>query len=141
MQVVTNGTHHHFAGVEPHAHAQLQATGTAHLVGVCVHGRLHGQSRIAGAQGVVLMGNGSTEQGHNAIAQHLVHRALEAVHRVHHVVQRRVEELLGGFGVETANQLGRVFEVGKQHGHLLALACQGAFGCQDLLGQIGGVCR
>ena len=85
---------------------------------------------------MVLVGNGSAKQGHNAIAQHLVDGTLEAVHGVHHVVQSRVEELLGGFGVETANQLGRVFEVGKQHRHLLALAFQGVPGSQDLLGEM-----
>ena len=136
MQVVANGAHHHFPGVQADAHTQLQATGAAHFLGIRLHGRLHGQGGIAGAQGVVLVGDRGAKQGHNAIAQHLVHRALEAVHRVHHVVQSRVEELLGGFGVETANQLGRVFEVGKQHRHLLALAFQGVPGSQDLLGEM-----
>jgi hypothetical protein len=82
------------------------------------------------------VGNGGAKQGHNAIAQYLVHRALEAMHGVHHVVDGGVEELLGSFGVETANQLGRVLEVGKQHCNLLALACQGVPGSQDLFGQM-----
>ena len=34
-----------------------------------------------------------------------------------------------------------VFEVGKQHGDLLALAFQGAAGGEDLLGEIGRACR
>ena len=138
VQVVANGAHHHFAGVQADAHTQFQATGAADVVGVGAHGGLHRQGGIAGAQGVVLVGNGGTEQGHNAIAEHLVHRALEAVHGVHHAVQRRVEELLGGFGVEAANQLGGVFEIGKQHRHLLALACQGTAGGENLLGQMPG---
>ena len=52
-------------------------------------------------------------------------------------VQGRVEERLGRFGVEVADQLRRALEVGKQHGDLLALAFQGAFGGEDLLRQIG----
>ena len=48
----------------------------------------------------------------------------------------RVEELLGGFGVQTADQLCGVFEVGKQHRHLLALAFQGVPGNRDLLGEM-----
>ena len=71
---------------------------------------------------MVLMGNGRTEQGHDAVAQHLVHRTLKAVYGVHHVVQSRVEELLGGFGVKIADEFGGVLEVGKQHCDLLALA-------------------
>ena len=59
------------------------------------------------------------------------------MHAVHHAVQRRVEELLGGFRVETANQFGGIFQVGKQHGDLLALAFQGAFGREDLVREIG----
>ena len=69
--------------------------------------------------------------------EHLVDGALEAVHGVHHELQGRIEELLGGFGIEVADQLGGAFEVGKQHRHLLALAFQGTAGRQDLLGEIG----
>ncbi len=115
----------------------LQAMGAPHLLGIAPQRGLHGQGRVTGAQGVVFMGNGRAKQGHDAIAQHLVHRALIAVHGVHHVVQGRVQELLGRFGVEVADQLGGAFEVGKQHGDLLALAFQGAAGGEDFLGEIG----
>ena len=49
----------------------------------------------------------------------------------------RIEEALGVFGVEVANQLDRAFQVGKQHGDLLALAFQGTAGGEDFLRQIG----
>jgi hypothetical protein len=52
-------------------------------------------------------------------------------------VDGRVEELLGGFGVEPANQLGRIFQVGEQHGDLLAFAFQRAAGGEDFLCEIG----
>jgi hypothetical protein len=74
------------------------------------------------------MGNGSAKEGHDAVAQHLVHRAFKAVYGVHHAVDGRVQKLLGGFRVEVFDQLGRVFDVGKQHGHLLAFAFQGSAG-------------
>ena len=86
---------------------------------------------------MVFVGNGGAKQGHNAVAEHLVHRALEAVHGVHHAVQGRIEELLGGFGIEAADEFGGVFEVGKEHRDLLALAFQGGAGGQDLLGEMG----
>ena len=138
MQVVANRPHHHFPRVETHAHAQLQAPCAAHLLSIGLHGRLHGQGGIAGPQGVIFMGNGGAKERHDAIAEHLVHRALVAVHGVHHALEGRVEELLGVFGIETADQLHRVFEVGKQHRDLLAFAFQGTTGGEDLLGQIGG---
>ena len=102
VQVVANGPHHHLAGVEPDADLQRQAVRAAHLLGVAAHGGLHGQGGVAGAHGVVFVGKRRPEQGHDAIAQHLVHRALVAVHGVHHALQRRVEELLGVFRIAVA---------------------------------------
>ena len=103
-----------------------------------LHCRLHGQGGVAGAQGVVFVGNGRTEQRHNAIAEHLIDGALEAVYGVHHVVEGRIEELLGGFGIEAPDQFRRVFEVGKQHRDLLALAFEGTAGGEDFLRQMPG---
>ena len=89
MQVIADGAHHHFPGVEPHAHAQLQAPGAAYVFGIGAHRGLHGKGGVAGAQRVVFVGNGGAEQRHNAVAEHLVDGALEAVHGVHHVVDAR----------------------------------------------------
>jgi hypothetical protein len=58
------------------------------------------------------------------------------VHGVHHALQGRIEEVLGGFRVEVADQLGGAFEVGKEHGDLFAFACQGGTGGEDFLGEI-----
>jgi hypothetical protein len=69
-------------------------------------------------------------------AQYLVHRTLEAVHGVHHQVQRRVEEPPGLLRVEVPDQVGRAFEVGKQHRDLLALAFQGVLASTDLIGEV-----
>jgi len=60
------------------------------------------------------------------------------VHGVHHALQGRIEEGLAGFGIEVTDQLGIPFEVGKQHGDLLALALQGTAGRENFLGEIGG---
>jgi hypothetical protein len=128
MQVVANRPHHHLPRVEADAHAQFQAAAAAHLLSIGLHGSLHGQGGIAGTQGVVLVGNGSTKQGHNTVAEHLIHRALEAVHGGHHALQGRVEELLRSFGIEAADEFGGVFQVGKEHRHLLAFAFQGGAG-------------
>ena len=125
VQIVANGAYHDFSGVEPHAHPQLQAMGAAHLLGRSAHGGLHGEGRVAGAQGVVFVGNRGPEQRHDAVAEHLVDGALEAVHGVHHQVESRIEELLGGFGIEAPDEFRRVFEIGKEHRDQLAFAFQG----------------
>jgi hypothetical protein len=122
MQIIANGPHHHLTGVEAHPQAQGHAVRAPHLIGIVAQCRLHGQGGVAGTQGVILMGNGGPKERHDAIPKHLIHRALEAVHRVHHAVDGRIEELLGRFWVEVFDQLGGVFEVSKQDGDLLAFA-------------------
>jgi hypothetical protein len=87
---------------------------------------------------VIFMGQGRAKQGHDAVSQHLVHRALIAMHGIHHALQGWIKKPLGGFRVEIANQFRRAFEVREQHRDLLALAFQGAFGEQDLLDEICG---
>jgi hypothetical protein len=52
-------------------------------------------------------------------------------------VQGGIQELLSGFGVEVVDELQRVFEICKEHGHLLALAFQGSARGADLLGERG----
>jgi hypothetical protein len=43
-------------------------------------------------------------------------------------------KLLGGFGIEAADEFGGVFEVDKQHRDLFAFAFQGQAGGQNLFG-------
>src|SRR4029450_12485862 len=68
MQVVANHPYHHLPGVEAHTHAQFRAAAAMHLLGIGLHGYLHSQGGIAGAQGMVRVGNRSAKQGHNAVA-------------------------------------------------------------------------
>ena len=89
-------------------------------VRIGLHGGLHRQGSVTGAQGVVLMRHRGTKQRHDAVAQYLVHRPFKAVYGVYHNVNRRVEELLSDFGVEVQDQLGRVFDISKQDRDLLA---------------------
>ena len=51
VQIVTNGPHHHFSGVQSHPDTHLDAVGAAHRLGILAHGRLHGQGGVAGAAG------------------------------------------------------------------------------------------
>ena len=112
--------------------------GAAHLVGIAAQGVLHGQGGITGAYGVVFVGQRCPKQRHNAVAQHLVHRALVAVHGLHHGVQGRVQDGPGLFRVEVADQLRRALEVGKQHRDLLALPFKRGLGGEDFFGEIRG---
>jgi len=138
VQVVANGAHHHLARVEAHADLHLHAVPAAQLRTVAPQGVLHGERSVTGTHGVVLMGHGGPKQGHDAIAEHLIHRAFEAVYGVHHKMEGGIEELLGGFGIEPPDEFGGVFEIGKQDGHLFALPFQGTAGHENLFCEIGG---
>ena len=102
--------------------------GALHRVAVAGHGLLHAQRRVAGAHGMIFMGNGRAEEGHNAIAHHLVDGALVAVHGLDHALQDRVQQLAGLLGVALGQQLHGALQVGKQHGDLLAFAFERAAG-------------
>src|SRR5215475_2613705 len=77
------------------------------------------------------------KQGHDAVAQDLIHRPFVAMHGLHHVLQGRIEELLGGFWIKVTDQFSGAFEVSEQHRDLLAFAFEGASGGEDFLGKIG----
>jgi hypothetical protein len=58
----------------------------------------------------------------------------------HHNVNGRVKEFLSIFRVEVSDEFSGVFDVGKQHGDLLAFTFQGTARGEDFLGEIlGGV--
>ena len=98
MQIVADGAHHHFTGVEADTALEGQPWARRTSCGIPAKRRLHGQRRITGPGGMIFMGYRSPKESHDAVAQHLVDRAVVAVHRVHHGLQGRVEELLDGFG-------------------------------------------
>ena len=136
MEVVADGPHHHLPGVEADPDLHLDPMPAAHLLAVAADGLLHGQCGIAGAHRMIFVRDRRPKQGHDAIAHDLVHGPLVAVHRGHHPLQHRVEELARFFGVTVGQQLHRAFEIGKQHRDLLALAFEGAAGGEDFLGEI-----
>ena len=91
---------------------------------------------------MVFMGKRRAEQGKDAIAQHLRHIALIAMHRVHHQLQGRINNRPRLFWVQSFNQRRRAFEIGKQGGDGFALAVGSSarfqrrlFGA-DALGQV-----
>ena len=83
---------------------------------------------------MVLVGQGGAEERHDPIAHDLVDGALVAMHRLHHALEDRVQELARLLRVPIAEQFEGALDVGKQHRHLLALPLEGVAGCEDLLG-------
>src|SRR5262245_40598493 len=87
---------------------------------------------------MVFVGNGGTKQGHDAVTEHLVDGALEAVHRVHHQMDSRIEELLRSLGIEPTDEFGRVLEISKEDRDLLAFTGETTAGGQDFLREVWG---
>jgi hypothetical protein len=56
--------------------------------------------------------------------------------RGHHLLQHRVEELARLLGIAVGQQLHGAFQVGEQHGDLLAFTFEGGLRGEDFLGQI-----
>jgi hypothetical protein len=108
-----------------------------HLGSVLLHRSLHGQGGIAGPHRMVFMRQGRAKQRHDAVTHDLVHGALKAVHGFHHALQHRIEELAGLLRVAVSQQFHGAFEVGKEHGHELALAFQRRARGEDFLCEIG----
>jgi hypothetical protein len=136
MEIAADSTDHDVSSIQPDADLHGHAMAALHLGGVLLHRGLHGQGGIAGPHRMVLMRQGRTKQRHDAITHDLVHGAFVAMHGVHHALQHRIEELAGLLRVTVRQQLHRAFQIGKEHGHLLALAFQGAAGGEDFLREI-----
>ena len=56
---------------------------------------------------MVFMSQRRAEEGHDAVAQHLVHRAFVVMDRVHHALNHRVEEPPGLLRILVGQELER----------------------------------
>ena len=139
VEIAADGAHDDLAGIQPDADLQVHAVGIEDALGMALHPLLHAQRRVAGAHGVILVGEGRAEQRHDPVAHHLVDGALVVVDGLHHVLEDRVEELARLLGIAVGEQLHRALEVGEQHRHLLALAFECRLGGQDLSARCLGV--
>ena len=82
----------------------------------------HPQRRVAGAPGVVLVGDRGAEDGHDPVAGEFVDGALEAAHVVGEDREEALHDLAPLLGVVLLGKVHRALDVGEEHGDLLALA-------------------
>ena len=136
VQVITDSAHHDFTGVQPDPDVNGHAFGALHLGGIRLHRHLHGEYGIARPHSMILTRDRCPEQRHDAVPHDLVDRALVLMDGRHHALQHRVEEVAGLLRVAVGQQLHQGLQVGEQDGDLLALACQGGAGRENLFGQV-----
>src|SRR5437660_5453241 len=95
---------------------------------------------VAGPRRVVRVGQWRPEERHDPVPRHPVDRTLVAMDRLHHVIENRVQELVGLLGVALREQLHRTLHVGEEDRDLLPLALKCGPRRQDALRQmLGGV--
>jgi hypothetical protein len=89
---------------------------------------------------VVLVGQGRPEERHDPIPRQLADRTLVAMDRLYHVIENRVQELVGLLGIALREQLHRTLHVGEEDRDLLPLALKCGPRRQDAPRQmLGGV--
>jgi hypothetical protein len=138
VEIAADGAHDDLTRVQADADLDDRRVGAAHLVRVHFHALLHPERRVAGPHGVIFVGEGRAEEGHDPVAHDLVDGALVAVDGLHHPFEHGVEDLARLFGITVGEQLHRALEVGEEHGHLLAFAFQRGLRREDFLGEMLG---
>ena len=135
-QVRADRADHDLAGVETDPDRKLDPVAAAYLLGVATHAGLQVERGVAGPDPVILVGDRRSEQRHDPVPHHLVHRALVAVHRLHHAFDHGIEQLPRLLRIAVREQLHRRLEVGEEHGDLLALALESTPGREDLVCEV-----
>jgi hypothetical protein len=84
IEIITDGTHHDFAGVQTNSNLQAEFIRLPAIFTIPPHFLLHGQGCIAGTHGVILVGQWGAEKRHDPVTQHLVDGPFVSMNRVHH---------------------------------------------------------
>ena len=136
VQIIGDRADDHLPRIESNADLYWHAMRPLNLIAVAHHRLLHPECGVAGTDGVVLVGEGRAEEGHDAVAHHLIHCAFVAMHRFHHQLQDRIENLPRLFRVAVGHQFHRPPEVGEEDGHLLPFAFERRLRRQDAFGEV-----
>jgi hypothetical protein len=106
-EVVADLADDHRTRVKPHAYLELDATLGAELVAVRGERALEAEGRVDRAQGVILVGDGRAEQGHEAVAEKLIDCSFVAVDLAEHQLKGSVHEVVDVLGIELFGQRGK----------------------------------
>ena len=120
--VLADRADHDRAAVHADADLQVDALLAAQPLGVAPPAFLHPQRGEQRPLGVVFVGQRCAEQREDAVAHGLRHVALVAMDRVHHELERRVDDRARVFRVEVFDEGHRALDVGEQRGDRLAFA-------------------
>ena len=114
VEVVADGTHDDFARVEPDTDLHLGAVRPAEALGHARRALLHAKGRVGRAHRMGLVSQRRAEDGHDPIAEHLVHRPLVPVHRLHHQLEHGIESARASSGSRSARSSSEPFTSAKR---------------------------
>jgi hypothetical protein len=137
VHVVSDGPDDDFTGVQTDPDGEAQAALAPKLACVQPERFSEVEGRVARAMGVVLVGDGGAEEGHDPVAEELVDRPFEAVNAFREDLEEATEDSAPFFGVEVFGDVHGPLDVREHHGHLLALALEGRPRAEDLLDEVG----
>jgi hypothetical protein len=106
-QIIPDRSGHDLAGVQPDADGEVESAAAAQLGGEAGQLPQQPQGGMAGAGGVVLLGERGAEQRHQPIARELVHHTLEAVDPLAQDRQAAIHQPPPVLRVEPLGQLHR----------------------------------
>jgi hypothetical protein len=136
VEVAADRADDDLAGVEADADVHRHAERAMHALRVLADALLHAKRGVARSDRVLFVRDRRAEQRHDAVAHHLVDRALVVVHGFDHPLEHTVEQSARVLGVAVGEQLHRSLEVGEEHGDVLALALERVLRRADPLGQV-----
>src|SRR5215813_5917574 len=137
-EITADSAHNHLARVQSHANPDDRRMRTLRLSGIFRHALLHPERGIASPHRMVFVGEGSAEEGHDAVTHHLIDGSLVAMNGLHQPFEDGIENLASLLRVAIGEELHRALEVGEEHGDLLALALEPTLREEDLLREMLG---
>ena len=122
VKVAAHRAYHDLTRVQPDADLDVHAMGVTRVFRIALDQVLHPERRVAGPDGVILVGERGAEEGHDPVTHDLVHGTLVSVDGLHHPLEHGIEDVPGLLGIAIRDQLHRALQVREEHRHLLALA-------------------
>src|SRR5262249_22501637 len=124
------------ARVEAHPHGEIEPALAPHIVGQRTEVARQLERGRAGALGVILVGDRSAEERHDAVAGVLVDRPFVTVDAVRQDPEEAIEEAMPFLEIHALSELHRARDVGEEDGDQLALALERALLGEDLLDEV-----
>jgi hypothetical protein len=140
-EVPADGADDDEAGIDAHADPEGDVVPALDVLPERPETLLDRDRRADRSVGVVLVGDRRAEEGHDAVAEELVHRAFVAVDRVEDHLEGAVHDQVDVLGIEAFRHGRKPRDVREHHRDLLPLALEHVTALQDLLGKVLGRVR